>query len=481
MVELQTEKLLRDPIREAAADPGTPIVHVGSHRLQEGGRRMDAGYYSTASARASLALENLGGEVRRLGDVVDDCFILSRFKRIYAGSSEWGWPYLSPSEAFHFRPTSSRWIARSYAPKRPEKHFSQEGWILVSASGTVGRPILVTHRLAKFFLSHDLVRVVPSDSVPRGYLYAYLSSWVGQALLTKDQYGAAIKHLEDHHVANVRVPLLTDAEMGAIADCIERAHLLREKANDVLDEATAELHFELGLPSFDGQQTEMTSFETFTARSTSLNGRFDASFHTPLATTAVETVRAGIYPPVYLADMCERIFLPGRFKRNYVIREYGVPFIQGSHIPLTKLYDLKYLARSDKRNLDRCRLSNQWVLISRSGTIGRLSVVSSIVEGSAASEHLIRIVPREQDYNPGYVAMFLMTSYGQLQVQSKTYGGVVDELTDADLGEVVLPDAPKVIQDSIGEKVLEAFENKDLANVIEDQAVRNLETRMGRG
>ena len=350
--------------------------------------------------------------------------------------------------------------------------------------------MMVGLRLTRFFLSHDMVRIVPSDSVPAGYLYAYLASWVGQALLTKDQYGSAIKHLEPHHVAGIPVPVLPDAEMQDIADRIVQAYNLRERANQLLDEATGTLHQELELPEFKedlinylpppptlGEQVNPETLRAFAVSSRAMNSRLDASHYVPLGATIAQ----GRYPPVELGQLCERIFHPGRFKRNYVSEEHGVPFIQGSHIPLMRPYDQKYLASIDKRKLCQSKVHRNSVLITRSGTIGHVGVVSSITNGWAASEHLIRLVSKTPANNPGYIAAFLMTPLGQLQVQLKIYGAVVDEITPEDLAQVLIPDAPTSVQDAIGDTVLEAFEDKDRANVLEDSTVRDLETRLSAG
>ena len=482
--------LLQERLREVIADSGPSIVHIGSHWLEQGANRIDAGYYSSESARATRTLESSGSDVGPLGDIVDNCFILGRFKRIYAAPPEVGWPYLAPTEAFQFRPNSTRWIAPAYAPKAPENHFVKEGWILVSASGAVGRPMMVGLRLTRFFLSHDMVRIVPSDSVPAGYLYAYLASWVGQALLTKDQYGAAIKHLEPHHVVGIPVPVLPDVEMQDIADRIVHAYNLREGANQLLDEAMDTLYRELELPEFKedlisyllspkllAAQVNPEALRAFAVSSRAMDSRLDASHYVPLGAA----IGQGRYPPVELGQLCERIFHPERFKRNYVSEEHGVPFIQGSHIPLMRPYGQKHLASIDKRKLCQSRIHRHWVLITRSGTIGHVGVVSSITNGWAASEHLIRLVSKPPANNPGYIAAFLMTPFGQLQVQQQIYGAVVDEITPDDLARVVIPDAPQSVQDLIGNKVLEAFEDKDRANVLEDSAVRDLEARLGAG
>ena len=74
--------------------------------------------------------------------------------------------------------------------------------------------------------------------------------------------------------------------------------------------------------------------------------------------------------------------------------------------------------------------------------------------------------------------MYLMTPYGQHQLLSKIYGAVVDELTDIDLANVVIPNVPQSVQDSIGNRVIEAFEMKENANVIESETIGILEGKL---
>ena len=281
MVELLQTTDVKSNRREMVEGNPVPVVHLGSEWVYQGAMRLDANHYSSGATSALLVLDKFAGETQRVADLVSECYILGRFKRVYATDDKAGWPYLSPAETFQFRPASERWIARRHAPSKPERHFALPGWILVSASGSVGRPMLVTSRLEQFFLSHDLVRVVPSASMRSGYLYAYLASWIGQALLTKDQYGSAIKHLEAHHVDNIPVPLLSCAEMDEIADNIEHAYGLRDEANTLLDGAESELHRELGLPLFGDLPVnylpvDSDALASFAVSATAISRRLDA-------------------------------------------------------------------------------------------------------------------------------------------------------------------------------------------------------------
>lgn len=93
----------------------------------------------------------------------------------------------------------------------------------------------------------------------------------------------------------------------------------------------------------------------------------------------------------------------------------------------------------------------------------------------AASQHILRIMPKINVSHEGYIATFLMTPYGQHQLQSKIYGGVVDELTADDTARVLIPDLPYAEQEKIGVPAKEAYELRDKANTLEDQAIACIE------
>ena len=487
--EAQSRERLREEIQVKGWWVSVPLTTFPVYWLYAGDQRLDGRYYANEAFAARRVVEDSGLTVKRLEDTVQDIFVLGRFKRIYARDPSAGWPYLSATEALTFRPTSERWIARDHAPKNAERHFAREGWILLTCSGTVGRMVIASKRLEKFFLTHDLIRIVPSTSVPRGYLYAFLSSWVGQALIAKSEYGSAIKHLEPHHLASVYVPLIPLAEQEAIHDEIMRAYALRDEANDLLDEAEEQLYRDLGLRPFDPDQAHYISppareennlpapppLKAFTTPASELNERLDASYHVPIAQAAVRQLQNGKYPLVPLASLTDDIFIPSRFKRIYVDKKYGVPFLQGSHLPQMKPQDLQYLSHSMTKGLGRWIIHRNWVLVTCSGTVGRISLTPIGWDDWAATQHILRIVPSQEKGHPGYLTAFLTTPYGQHQLTAKIYGGVVDELTEADTADVRVPNAQLGVQRAIGEKVVMAYEKKDEANTIEDTAIRHLE------
>ncbi|MDP3182657.1 MAG: restriction endonuclease subunit S [Desulfobaccales bacterium] len=454
---------------------------VHAHWLSEGDLRLDASFHADEAVRARHLLEESGFQLKNLGnpDVSQEIYNLYRFKRIYTSNPDIGYPYLSASETFMFRLQSNRWIARDKAPSPAERYFAKAGWILVSCSGTLGRCVLVTKRMEPYFLTHDLIRIIPS--LPAGFIYAFLSTWLGQALMLKEEYGGTISHLEPSHLEKIPVPLLPDDKQQAIHKKITKAYYLRDEANELLDRADELLHAELGLQRFDDSQVSyfggVTKPKSFLLKASELDGRFDASFHFPIAKTAIEQLRTGKYLLKQLGDtdLTEHILIPPRFRRIYVSPEHGIPFLQGSHLPMMKPYDLKYLSRRAHPNLSPWIINKGWLLITCSGTIGRIALAPTAMDGWAASQHILRIIANLLNTHPGYLAAFLSTPYGQHQLTSKIYGGVVDELTENDAAEVWVPNAPLEVQQRIGTLVEQAFEKKEEANQIEKEVIDGLE------
>lgn len=467
-----------------------PCTTVPAHWLYQGENRLDAGYYTAEANAAFRAVNDCGFEVRALEGLTEPIWYPGRFKRIYAQNPTDGTPFLTASEMLQSRPISTDFLANN--TNAVDICRVQNGWILLTRSGTVGRCVIVSKRLAKFAITDDALRVQAKD-VPVGYLYAYLSSWIGQVLISKDQYGSAIKHLEPHHLASVPVALPPADIQAEIHAEIMRAYALRDQANDLLDEADRLLHEKLGLPVFDeslvpylpaptaprqpANRPEMPHPKAFSVMASELADRFDASFHVPVARTAVKLLRDGKYEPVQLGSITANIFIPTRFKRIYAPKEYGVPFLQGSHLPQMRPYDLKYISlKANAKHIDECLVRTGYVLVTRSGTIGRIGLVSSYMDKWAATDDLVRIVPDYTKGHPGYIAAFLMTPYGQHQLTAKIYGGVISHLEVSHVESVLVPNPPMDIQTLIGERLVQAFEKKDEASAIEEVAIRKVES-----
>jgi type I restriction enzyme S subunit len=463
---------------------GDPLktLSLGSRWLSEGDSRLDATAYAAGSFAALDAIERCG----LLSSPFNICVggiqhptqnqPRSNFKRIWVDDIVHGFPFVSGRELLHFRLPQERFVSRS-VPKMAELRVPTNS-VLLSRSGTIGIPVFVGRRLAEYSVTDDALRICPGQ-VPMGYIYAYLASAPGYALLTKGAYGATVDHLEPKHLAPLPVPIADESVQNAIHKKIVRAYSLRDEANDLLDEADALLHRALGIPQFTEKDVKYLGTreqpKAFAISSRELGTRFDATRHVPVATSAVAKLSRGRYPLVPLSELAGDIYVAPRFARIYVDKEHGTPLLQGSHVPMMRIHDLKYISNTQTERMERWIIHRGQVLVTCSGTLGRVALASSAQDGWAASQHILRLTARPGESHPGFLAAFLMTAYGQHQLLSKSYGGVVDELTDDDTAAVIFPKVPFSAQEEIGTHVEEAYELRDQANRLEDEAILDFE------
>src|SRR5581483_5137292 len=92
----------------------------------------------------------------------------------------------------------------------------EAGWTLISSAGTIGDATYVRGELTEFAISQDMIRVAPLENIWPGYLFAYLSTNGAHALLRFRTYGSVVDRIEPKHIADLPVPLLSDAKQQDI-------------------------------------------------------------------------------------------------------------------------------------------------------------------------------------------------------------------------------------------------------------------------
>ena len=212
-----------------------------------------------------------------------------------------------------------------------------------------------------------------------------------------------------------------------------------------------------------------------------LEGRFDASYHVPIARTIIELLQKATYAPVQLGQLASNICIriPPRFKRIYVNREYGIPFLRPSQLSQLRPYDLGYISKLTKE-LEELKLHLGEILVTTDGTVGRVATVTPQINNWAGSNNIARITYGIDDNRNGYVAAFLDSAYGYYQLTRHIYGGVIDHIEVPHLQNILIPNPPDEVQRTIGQKVMLAYEKKDQATLIEEAAIRYLEKLISR-
>ena len=405
-----------ESVKEIGIETEAQVSLIGSEWLHREDLRLDAGYYNAETIQAHRAMAGSGLTMKRLGDVVARVFFPNRFKRVYVDEAH-GVPFLQGSHLPHFRPAALKYLSRS-AYQTLGDLMIRPDWILVTRSGTVGRVAVALHQWDGWAASEHIIRIVPKDHspCPPGYIYAWLNSPLGQAQFN-GIFGAVVDEVSPAHLEDIRIPVPETAAQHKLVSHIDE--LVRdslERKENALDQdrmaiaGIDQLIEEIGKGS---TQSGLDKGESGSDTPVSLIGsewlhredlRLDAGYYNAETIQAHRAMAGSGLTMKRLGDVVYRTFIPPRFKRVYVDEAHGVPFLQGTHIPQFRPTDLKYLSRSAHKNLARWLIEAGWVLVTCSGTIGRVGIALNAWNDWAASQHILRIVPRlDAQCPPGYI------------------------------------------------------------------------------
>ena len=328
-------------------------VVTDAAQLYEHDRRLDASYHASDGLKALRFIrqwaehseqspEPTGNILResraayitrrvdRLQDVCvpDGIFILGRFKRIFVDDPEHGVPYLTGGSIMQADPLMGAKFLSYRFTKNMDRLVLHKRMILVTCSGTIGNTVYVNANIEGAVGSPDLLRIVADPAkIPPGYLYAFLSSPLGKALIEQKTYGAVVPHIEAHHVTDLPIPRLGAVTEQRIHELIERAAALRVEAQVRIHHLVQQLNEEiLGIPKrYCARWPHEWSYDVWVVYRNN-NLRLDPFHYAGHAVEYRPYLKAG----PRLSDMAT-IQLPGQFKRMYTGPQ-GVPYLSGVDI-----------------------------------------------------------------------------------------------------------------------------------------------------
>lgn len=406
-----------------------------------------------------------------------------RFKRIFLDKSDY--PIYQPSQINEIYPKPYLYIS-GQTNTDIDKLRVHKNQLLLTCSGTIGNVTLVSKTLDNKIFSHDLIRITSKNKNEAGYLYAFLKSNIGRILINTNNYGAVIQHIEPEHLANIPIPNANASIKANIHEKIISSFELRDQSNELIDKAEKLLIDELNLPPIEEFKpiyfNRSCGIRNYQVKLSELNKRFDGSYHLPIVRTIIQHLKKYSEEVTTIGDnrISKHIILAGIFKRIYVKKSHGVPFLGGREIMELSPNVDKYLSiiHHHKRIEKELAVKENTVLVTDRGTIGNVALVPKHFEGWAISQNVIKIVPSNDDI-AGYLYAFLNSVYGNILIKRETYGSVIDMIDHKNISNVRIPllyDFNK--QKQINTLVLEANNKRYEAYLLEQKAIQLINDRV---
>ncbi|MDZ7956069.1 restriction endonuclease subunit S [Nostoc sp. DedQUE09] len=353
-------------------------------------------------------------------------------------------------------------------------HAIQEGYTLITRSGTIGRMVYVRSDMAGMACTEHAMRVVPDvEKILPGYLYAYLSSKFGVTLVISGTYGSIIQGIEPQHLADLPVPRLSKDIQQKAHSLVDQAANNRVLASNLLAEASKDIiaHFQLNLPI---PNYKYSSPSINYASSSSMLKRIDAYYYAKWNEDAYQEFSK--LPPEQLAclgDITADLYIPNIFKRFYAEDpRFGYAYLTGADIYVLAPTSNRYLSKK-LLDIDKLILHDGMILVQDSGQlgglIGRPVAVGRYLDGFACTNNMVRIVPHSK-IDQGYVFAVLNTEYGIRLLTREATGSSIPHLDEKRIKKIQIPWTDSDTRELLGKKVLQAIDLRDEACDLENEA-----------
>ena len=398
------------------------VLRAKSSWFKDRDVRLDASFHLSDGRITKVKLDKCPYSISRLEDITNGIFNGARFKRYYVEDFDKGIPFMGSSDMLKANLNGLKLLSKKLS-KNLSDLFIKKNWILVSCSGTIGNTVFTNDDFAGKTASQHIMRIVPNeDEIKPGYLYSYLSSKYGYALLTQGTYGAVIQHIEPQHIVDLPIPMLPQPKQQEIHSLIESASDLRVEANKLLIKSQFILKENAVLKDLSNED-----YEYFGTHSADRNISFfkrnireisalsiNAFNYSKRIESLENKVKNGNWKSLVdcLDENC--FFSTGSFKRLELDSSTAIKLINQSDI-----FDIKKQGKKIAKSFVKADNLVEYgeVLIAGVGTLGenetfcRAIFANEELEGQLIAGEFIRM-KTNNEIPSGYLYCWLSTDYG---------------------------------------------------------------------
>lgn len=447
--------------------------------------RIDAPFHLSDGIITRKKIGESPYETISLDDATEKIFFGNIFKRTFVSNPELGIPYITGSEMMKADIDTERYLSKKLT-KKQETLMIKKNWILLSCSGTIGNVVFTNNDFEGKIGTHDLIRIIPSDNeVKRGFLFAYLKSRFGYALLTQSGYGGVVKHIDPGQIKDLPIPVFKVEKQNLIHQLIIDAELLREEGTNLLSETdeafTNELNLDRDIYLKLISSTEKKFCNHFSLKnSPNLLNSFRARNHSVRKHKIID-----LFKSVQNQNLGELLKTPpfygARYKR--IESESGIELLSQGDV-FQKIPNGRKISKRTIKNLKDEISPKGATIIPAQGTLGeneifgRAKFIWGYLEDKLLAGHLMRFIPDTNKISEGYLFTVLNSKLFFRILRNSVYGTNLLGFIVPMLIEIPIPRLSVNIEKEIDIKAKQAYLNFTKANELEAKAINLIETEI---
>ncbi len=473
--------------------PGELVMRlksIPSSWIDKNGYRFDCNPYMSGGIEAKVLLDSLECEIEALSHLTKGgakgIYHAGREKRHWVTSKEFGIPFLGSTDIFKADLSGLPLMSKKQVARN--KAFTiEEGWTLITRTGTTGRMVFSGSNLSGMACSEHVMRVIPDEArVDSGYMYTFLKSRYGVPLVVAGTYGSIIQSIEPEHIASLPVPRIGVSLEAEIGNLIRSSVRFRQEAEDLLAGAVSDVDSlceNIEVPKYS--KIRKPDIKVVNSNKIKSALRFDPFFY---GSSAELSDRYLTQLEMYLdiktvGEVVKEVFETTRFGRVSIDDPaYGCQFFS---ITDMVQFDPKPDSYISKKQADSVRavVEKGWLILPRvgqlNGVFGTACYIPDHLDKVAVSDNNIRIIPNSEE-DGAYLWAALSTSTCYQQIIRRACGTSIPYLDAHRVKQIPMPWPCESRRKEIALKVIDAMKKRSLASENESKAVAMLEKAIER-
>ncbi len=338
-----------------------------------------------------------------------------------------------------------------------EKYFLKTNDLLIARSGnTVGKSYLhKTVNYECFFAGYMIRFKIDSSKVLPDYIFTFTQTNIYKLWVNAIQRSTGQPNINAEEYKSLGIPVPNTEIQAKIVNIYSQAHETKRQkeaqAKVLLESIDAYLLEKLGIILPEKEEIKPSFFTRFK----SLQGeRFDPFYHKIYFQRLINAINKSKYKVYKLGDEIKEINYGASFSNEYV--ENGVPLLRIKDLRRNEIVidKIVYLPESARNLLGNSFVKTNDFLISRSGTIGVVSIVPKNIDGFAFGSFMIKFNLKENSLlDRNFLSYYLNCKLLIELIEREKIGAVQGNITIPIIKSILVPIPPLPIQKEIADHI----------------------------
>ncbi len=321
-----------------------------------------------------------------------------------------------------------------------------------------------------------ILREIKDPTLNRTYLYSVLRSQLCLLQMLQRSSGGNYPAITTDQLTRILIPIPETNIQNHIANFMRSAYTKKkqkeQEASALLDSIDDYVLTELGI-----EMPEIEEKKCFVVYASETTGRrIDPRFHQSKYQEIIRVLESGKYSIMPLFNLMTDL------KNGVEIRTYsdhGYRYLRVSDLGKNGIEcnDPRYVDIDEIP--DRVRLTNNSFLISRSGSLGLVSVIEDEIRNTVLGSDIFKVELDTESIHPRYLETFFRSQIGQTLIFQLNSGSIIPRLDQPAVKALRVVVPPFDVQEKIINEVMkrqsEAAKLRQEANAIVDQAKERVE------